>query len=123
MKDKKYGCLIFEDVFERLNKTFDDESLGRVLRSALDYGFNGVVPELENPLEKYACSELTSTFDRNRESYNDSSTNGKIGNAMRYAVDLEDFKEKIKQIEGLTSHDQYEQIAKFRERYPNKCHK
>lgn len=121
MKDKKYGCLIFEDVFDRLNDTFDNESFGRVLRAALNYGFNGVKPKLENPLERYACSELTSVFDRNRESYTDSSINGLIGSAMRYAVDLDDFKQRIKQIEGLTSHDQFEQVAKFRNKYPDKC--
>lgn len=121
MKDKKYGCLIFEDVFARLNETFSDESFGRVLKAALDYGFNGVVPELENPLERYACSELTSSFDRNRESYEDSSKNGQIGNAMRYSKDIDDFKHRIKQIDSLTSHDQFELLQKFKERYPERC--
>lgn len=100
MKEKnKFACMIYQDVFERMSKTFDDETLGRVLRAAFDYGFTGKEPELESPVENYACGELTSTFDRNRDSYNKRSRDGQIATAIQYSASKDDLLERLAAID------------------------
>lgn len=115
MKDRNtFACMIYNDTFERLSKTFDDESLGRVLRAAFNFGFTGEVPELESPVESYACGELIDTFKRNKESYNQQSIEGSINAHIQWAKTEADLKQRLAGIEGITSHDQYEAIKRFR---------
>ena len=116
--DKKFGCIIFEDVFERLDKFLNDEQFGKVMRSALDYGFNGVLPEaFENPIEEYAFSELKSAFDRNKESYDEASVNGKIGSAIKYSKTLEELKERLEAIDGLVPFEKAEAVKKWKAKH------
>ena len=117
-KEKYYGCIIFEDVFERLDKFLNDEQLGKVMRSALNYGFNGVLPEaFENPIEEYAFSELKSAFDRNKESYDEQSINGKIGSAIKYAKTLDELHERLESIDGLANFEKAEAVKKWKEKH------
>lgn len=121
MSEKKYGCMIFEDQFERLDRVFDDSALGRVIRSAFRKTYYGEENTLEDGKEWYACDELTTSFERNKTILDQSSIDGKVGNAMRYAKTLNGFKERLDGIEGLTNYEKSQWIAKFRESYPNKC--
>ena len=116
MSEKKFGCMIFEDQFERLDRVFDDSALGRVIRAAFRKIYYGEENALEDGKEWYACDELTTSFERNKTILDQSSIDGKIGNAIKYAKNEEDFKQRISGIEGLTSHDQYELLLKFRDR-------
>ena len=116
-RETKYGCIIFEDVFDRLDKTFDDEQLGRILRAAYNYGFNGVVPELTEPVEIYACSELQSIFDRNRESYDKQTTEGKVAAAKRYAKTADSLKERLNEIDGLTEYQKFEILRDWKDKH------
>lgn len=119
-RDKKYGCILFEDVFNRLDKTFTDEQLGRILRSAYNYGFYGVIPELTDPVEAYACSELQGVFDRNRESYEKPILDGKINAAKRYAKTADQLKERLKDIDGLTEHEKFEILRDWKNKNADK---
>lgn len=115
--EKKFGCIIYEDVFDRMDKTFNDEQLGRILRSALNYGFHAVIPELESPFEQYACSELQSIFDRNRESYVDASKSGSIGSAIRHAKTIDELDDRLASIDGITNFQIHEARKKWQEQH------
>lgn len=112
----KFACYIYEDQFDRLSRTFNDESFGRIMRAAFEFGFNGVVPELESPIELYACGELMDSFKRNRESYDGKSIDGQINAAIRHAKNEEDLKRRLEGIEGLTSHQQFEAVKRYRDK-------
>lgn len=121
MSEKKYGCLIFEDQFERLDKVFSDAALGRVIRTALRTAYYGEINELEDGMEWYACDELITSFERNKNILVQSSLDGQVGNAMRYAKNLSNFKDRLEGIDGLTNHEKAQWIAKYKESNPNKC--
>ena len=115
MKDKNtFACMIYNDTFERLSKTFNDDSLGRVLRAAFNYGFTGELPELEDPTESYACGELIDTFKRNKESYNQQSIEGSINASIQWAKTEADLRQRLAGIEGITSHEEFEAIKRWR---------
>lgn len=118
-RDTRYGCIIFEDVFDRLDKTFDDEQLGRILRAAYNYGFNGVIPELTEPVEVYACSELQGIFDRNRESYDKQTIDGKVASAKRYAHSVDDLKDRLNEIDGLLEHQKAQIVIDWKKKHPD----
>ena len=120
MKEKKFGCLIFEDQLGRLQK-FDDAALGRIVRTALTATYQGEENHLENLAEWYACDELISSFLRNKTSLEQPSIDGQVGNAYRYADTLDDFKERIDKIEGLTTYEKHQHIERFKEEHPDKC--
>lgn len=116
--DKKFGCIIFEDAFNRLDKFLDDEQFGRVMRSALNYGFNGELPKpFDSPIEEFAFDELKTTFDRNKESYDDASVNGLIGSAMRYAKSVDDLKDRLENIEGLANYEKADIVKKWKDKH------
>lgn len=112
----KFACYLYQDQFERLNETFDDATLGRILRAAFTFGFTGELVELSEPIEKYACRELTDSFARNRESYEQKSVDGSINAAIKYAKNEEDLKNRLAGIEGITSFQQFEAVKRFREK-------
>jgi len=115
MKDRNtFACMIYSDTFERLSKTFDDESLGRVLRAALNFGFTGELPELSSPVEDYACGELIDTFKRNKDSYNQQSIEGSINAHIQWAKSEADLKDRLSGIEGITPHEIHEAVMRFR---------
>lgn len=116
--DKKFGCIVFEDAFNRLDKFLDDEQFGRVMRSALNYGFTGELPgEFVSPIEEFAFDELKTTFDRNKESYDDASMNGLIGSAMHHAKTVDNLKDRLENIEGLTNYEKADIIKKWKARH------
>lgn len=117
MAEKKYGCIIYEDVFDRLDSTFTDEELGRILRAAYTYGFHGVIPDLQSPIEKYACAELQSLFDRNKEGYDKQTRDGQIAAAKRYAKTEDDLKDRLEDIEGLTNYEKMELVRDWRSKH------
>lgn len=108
MSENKFGCIVYEDVFNRLDKRLSDEALGRIFRAAYNYGFFGEIPQLTDPTEDYACADLMSVFDRNREAYEKQTRDGQISAAIKYAKTLEDLDERLTGIDGLTSHDIFE---------------
>lgn len=112
-EDSKFACMIYSDTFERLSKAFNDESLGRVLRAALNFGFAGELPELSSPVEDYACGELIDAFRRNRESYDRKVMEGKINAHIKWAKSQEDLRERLSGIEGCTVRDIDEATRKF----------
>lgn len=115
MKDRnRFACMIYEDIFKRLDRTFDDESLGRVLRAAINYGFTGEEPKLSSPVEEYACGELTDSFDRNKESYDQKSINGSINANILWAKNEEDLKNRLSGIENITQIEIHEAVRRFK---------
>jgi len=115
VSDKEnFACMIYADTFERLSSTFDDESLGRVLRAALNFGFTGEAPELEIPVEIYACGELVDTFKRNRESYNQQIIEGKINAHIGHAKSEQDLRNRLAGIEGITNFEIAQALKRYR---------
>lgn len=115
MSESKFGCIVYEDVFSRLDKRFDDQALGRIMRAAFTYGFFGVMPELKDPTEDYACADLMSVFDRNREAYDNRSRDGKINAAIKHAKSIEDLDERLSGIDGITNHDLFEIHRRYKD--------
>lgn len=115
---EKFACMIYPDVFDRLDTFFkSNESFGRILRAAMNYGFKDIPPALDDPTEQYACSELTSIFDRNRDSYNKRSRDGQIATAIQYATDAEDLTGRLKAIdENITNYEISQITQKWKKR-------
>ena len=116
MAEKKFGCIMYEDVFTRLDEHFDDNALGRILRAAYRYGFWSELPNLSDGTEDYACSELMGVFDRNRDSYDKQSKDGQISAAIRYAKTEDDLIERLHGIEGIVNHEIFEAKQKWKDK-------
>ena len=117
MKEDRWGCIIYEDQFLRLDKTFSDDAFGRIMKAALRFGFSGAdrekAEELEDPTEAFAAGMLQDSFKRNRESYEDQSANGSIGAAMKYARTVEDLRERLSSL-GLESIETARYVNKWK---------
>ena len=116
IKQQNFANMIYEDTFQRLDRAFDDESFGRVLKAALKYSFTKEEPRLESDIERYACEELICAFERNKASYDQKIIDGKINAAIRWAADETDLERRLNEIEGITQED----IAKAASRIKNR---
>lgn len=117
-KEDRWGCIIFEDQFRRLDKTFSDDAFGRIMRAALNFGFYGKdkEEELKDPTEAFAAGWLQDSFKRNRESYEEQTVNGSIGAAMKYARDVEDLRERLTSI-GLPNSEAAMYVIKWKKEH------
>lgn len=117
-KQNNFGCIMYEDVFKRLSNQFDNESLGRVLRSAFNYGFYEIPVDLNDRTEEFACGMLTDIFDRNKCSYDERVTQGRINASIQHAKSINDLDKRLQEF-GLAPHEISEARMRWRKQHPN----